>query len=74
MERDLLVVTDEVYEHLVFDDAEHLPLATFPGMRERTVTIGSADKTVSFTGWKMGWVKALSPNYSIDGTRLDRAA
>jgi len=58
VERDLLVVTDEVYEHLVFDDAEHLPLATFPGMRERTVTIGSAGKTFSFTGWKVGWVTA----------------
>lgn len=56
VERDLLVVTDEVYEHLVFDDAEHVPLATFPGMRERTVTIGSAGKTFSFTGWKVGWI------------------
>ncbi|MFF1303906.1 pyridoxal phosphate-dependent aminotransferase [Streptomyces sp. NPDC058307] len=56
VERDLLVVTDEVYEHLVFDDAEHLPLATFPGMRERTVSIGSAGKTFSFTGWKVGWI------------------
>ncbi|MEU9974209.1 pyridoxal phosphate-dependent aminotransferase [Streptomyces sp. NPDC051014] len=56
VERDLLVVTDEVYEHLVFDDAGHLPLATLPGMRERTVTIGSAGKTFSFTGWKVGWV------------------
>ena len=58
VERDLLVVTDEVYEHLVFDAAEHLPLATFPGMRDRTVTIGSAGKTFSFTGWKVGWVTA----------------
>ncbi|MBJ7002441.1 pyridoxal phosphate-dependent aminotransferase [Streptomyces griseofuscus] len=58
VERDLLVVTDEVYEHLVFDAAEHLPLASFPGMRERTVTIGSAGKTFSFTGWKVGWVTA----------------
>ncbi|MYY81861.1 MULTISPECIES: pyridoxal phosphate-dependent aminotransferase [unclassified Streptomyces] len=58
VERDLLVVTDEVYEHLVFDDAEHIPLATFPGMRERTVSIGSAGKTFSFTGWKVGWVTA----------------
>ncbi len=56
VERDLLVVTDEVYEHLVFDGARHLPLATFPGMRERTVSIGSAGKTFSFTGWKVGWV------------------
>ncbi|MGW2644080.1 pyridoxal phosphate-dependent aminotransferase [Streptomyces sp. NPDC001393] len=61
VERDLLVVTDEVYEHLVFDDAEHLPLATFPGMRERTVTIGSAGKTFSFTGWKVGWATANGP-------------
>lgn len=61
VERDLLVVTDEVYEHLVFDDAEHTPLATFPGMRERTVTIGSAGKTYSFTGWKVGWVTAAPP-------------
>ncbi|MFF4208630.1 pyridoxal phosphate-dependent aminotransferase [Streptomyces sp. NPDC001796] len=58
VERDLLVVTDEVYEHLVFDEAEHVPLATFPGMRERTVAIGSAGKTFSFTGWKVGWVTA----------------
>ncbi|MFD6968470.1 pyridoxal phosphate-dependent aminotransferase [Streptomyces sp. NPDC059979] len=57
VERDLLVVTDEVYEHLVFEGA-HTPLAGFPGMRERTVTIGSAGKTFSFTGWKVGWVTA----------------
>src|SRR5690606_18306731 len=56
VERDLLVVTDEVYEHLVFDDAEHIPLATFPGMRDRTVTISRAGKAFSFTGWKVGWV------------------
>ncbi len=61
VERDLLVITDEVYEHLVFDDAEHIPLATFPGMRERTVSIGSAGKTFSFTGWKVGWVTAAAP-------------
>ncbi|MFJ2608679.1 pyridoxal phosphate-dependent aminotransferase [Streptomyces sp. NPDC087425] len=61
VERDLLVVTDEVYEHLVFDGAEHLPLAGFPGMRERTVTIGSSGKTFSFTGWKVGWVTANGP-------------
>ncbi|KPI33020.1 aminotransferase class I and II [Actinobacteria bacterium OV450] len=56
-ERDLLVVTDEVYEHLVFEGA-HVPLASLPGMRERTVTIGSAGKTFSFTGWKVGWITA----------------
>ncbi|WP_436785968.1 pyridoxal phosphate-dependent aminotransferase [Yinghuangia sp. YIM S10712] len=57
VEHDLLVVTDEVYEHLVFD-GEHIPLASLPGMRERTVTISSAGKTFSFTGWKIGWVCA----------------
>jgi len=51
----LLVVTDEVYEHLVFD-GEHIPMASLPGMRERTVTISSGGKTLSFTGWKIGWV------------------
>ncbi len=57
VERDLLVVTDEVYEHLVFD-GEHIPLASLPGMRERTVSISSAGKTFSFTGWKVGWITA----------------
>lgn len=55
-ERDLLVVTDEVYEHLIYDDAPHIPLATLPGMRERTVTISGAGKTFAVTGWKIGWV------------------
>ena len=54
VERDLLVVTDEVYEHVVFD-GEHVPVASLPGMRERTVTISSAGKTFSLTGWKVGW-------------------
>jgi N-succinyldiaminopimelate aminotransferase len=54
-EHDLLVVSDEVYEHMVFD-GEHVPIAALPGMRERTVTISSAAKTFSFTGWKIGWV------------------
>ncbi|QMU79756.1 pyridoxal phosphate-dependent aminotransferase [Streptacidiphilus sp. PB12-B1b] len=54
---DLLVVTDEVYEHLVFDGAHH-PIAALPGMRDRTVSISSAGKTFSFTGWKVGWVTA----------------
>ncbi|MBD0712025.1 pyridoxal phosphate-dependent aminotransferase [Streptomyces sp. CBMA291] len=58
VERDLLVVTDEVYEHLVYDDTVHIPIASLPGMRERTVTIGSAGKTFSFTGWKVGWTTA----------------
>ncbi|GAB3585186.1 pyridoxal phosphate-dependent aminotransferase [Amycolatopsis endophytica] len=56
VERDLIAVTDEVYEHLVFDGAEHLPLAAFPGMRDRTVSVSSAGKTFNCTGWKIGWV------------------
>jgi len=56
-ERDLLVVADEVYEHMVFD-GEHVPIGSLPGMRERTVSISSAGKTFSFTGWKIGWVTA----------------
>jgi len=56
-EHDLLVVTDEVYEHLVYE-GEHIPIATLPGMRERTITISSGGKTFSFTGWKVGWVCA----------------
>ena len=55
VERDLIVVTDEVYEHIVFE-GEHIPITTLPGMAERTVTISSAGKTFSFTGWKVGWV------------------
>ncbi|MDT0446038.1 aminotransferase class I/II-fold pyridoxal phosphate-dependent enzyme [Streptomyces johnsoniae] len=55
-EHDLTVVTDEVYEHLVYDGARHVPIATLPGMRERTLTISSAGKTFNVTGWKVGWV------------------
>ncbi|WP_286219329.1 pyridoxal phosphate-dependent aminotransferase [Paraoerskovia sediminicola] len=55
-EHDAIVVTDEVYEHLVFDDARHVPIASLPGMADRTVTISSAGKTFSFTGWKVGWL------------------
>ncbi|MGZ4480542.1 MAG: aminotransferase class I/II-fold pyridoxal phosphate-dependent enzyme, partial [Nocardioidaceae bacterium] len=56
VEHDLVVITDEVYEHLVFDDREHIPVCTLPGMADRTVSISSAGKTFSFTGWKVGWV------------------
>jgi N-succinyldiaminopimelate aminotransferase len=62
-EHDTYAVTDEVYEHLVFTDAAapHLPLATLPGMRERTVRISSAGKTFSCTGWKIGWASGPAP-------------
>lgn len=52
---DVVVITDEVYEHLTFG-APHLPIATLPGMADRTLTVSSAGKTLSFTGWKVGWV------------------
>jgi N-succinyldiaminopimelate aminotransferase len=57
-EHDLIAVTDEVYEHLTYEETTHIPLATLPGMRERTVSISSAGKTFSVTGWKIGWVCA----------------
>lgn len=60
IERDLLVVTDEVYEHMVFD-GEHVPMASLPGMGDRTITISSAGKTLSFTGWKIGWATGSAP-------------
>jgi N-succinyldiaminopimelate aminotransferase len=56
IERDLLVITDEVYEHLLFDGRRHVPIATLPGMAQRTLTISSAGKTFSVTGWKIGWI------------------
>ncbi|MET8652919.1 pyridoxal phosphate-dependent aminotransferase [Nocardia aurea] len=64
-EHDLLVLTDEVYEHLVFDGIEHISLATLPGMAERTIVVSSAAKTFSVTGWKTGW--ACGPANLIDG-------
>jgi N-succinyldiaminopimelate aminotransferase len=55
IERDLVVITDEVYEHLAFTGHHHVPIATLPGMAERTLTLSSAGKSYSFTGWKVGW-------------------
>ena len=55
-EFDVLVISDEVYEHLIYDNSRHIPIATLPDMFERTVTIGSAGKTFGMTGWKIGWV------------------
>ncbi|MFI0371567.1 pyridoxal phosphate-dependent aminotransferase [Actinomadura sp. 1N219] len=60
-EHDLVAITDEVYEYLTFDDAEHIPIATLDGMRERTVSVSSAGKSFSVTGWKTGWVTAPAP-------------
>lgn len=58
LEHDLLVISDEVYERLVFDGAAHVPIATLPGMWERTLTISSTGKTFSLTGWKVGYAVA----------------
>jgi len=55
-EHDALALTDEIYEHIVYDGVRHIPLATLPGMRERTLTINSLSKTYSVTGWRVGWV------------------
>jgi N-succinyldiaminopimelate aminotransferase len=66
-ERDLIVLADEVYEHLTFDGAEHVPIATLPGMRERTLTLSSTGKTFSLTGWKVGW--GTGPRELIDAAQ-----
>ncbi len=55
-EHDVIVISDEVYEHLVFEPARHIPIAALPGMAERTVTVSSLGKSFSVTGWKVGWV------------------
>lgn len=65
IEHDVTVIADEVYEHLVFGDARHVPIATLPGMFERTVTLSSSGKLFSSTGWKIGW--AYGPPELIDG-------
>ena len=57
---DAVVLCDEVYEHLVFDGRAHVPMATLPGMAERTLTVGSGGKTFHTTGWKIGWVSGPS--------------
>ena len=55
IDNDVLVVTDEVYEHMTYDGREHIPIATLPGMAERTLTVSSAGKSFGLTGWKIGW-------------------
>jgi len=70
IDNDLLVLSDEAYEHLWFDDHRHVPIATLPGMWERTVTVGSGGKTFSFTGWKVGW--ATGPSDLLSAVRVVR--
>jgi len=61
LEHDLIVLTDEVYEHLLFDGAEHIAMATLPGMRDRVLSISSGGKTFNTTGWKIGWICGPEP-------------
>jgi N-succinyldiaminopimelate aminotransferase len=61
IEHDLVVISDEVYEHLTFDGLRHIPIATLPGMAERTLTISSGGKSFSLTGWKIGWATGPEP-------------
>jgi N-succinyldiaminopimelate aminotransferase len=65
---DVYVVSDEVYEHLTFDDNPHIPISTLPGMKERTITISSMGKTFGYTGWKIGW--ALAPKELSHALRM----
>ena len=59
-----LAITDEIYEYMLYDGAEHISIATLDGMRERTVTINALSKTYSVTGWRVGW--AIAPPESMD--------
>ena len=70
IEHDLIVISDEAYEHLWFADHHHVPITTLPGMFERTITIGSGGKSFSFTGWKVGW--ASGPTDLIAAVRVVR--
>ncbi len=60
-EFDSLAITDEIYEHIVYDGARHIPMMTIPGMRDRTIMVNSMSKTYGVTGWRVGWV-AASPD------------
>lgn len=60
-EFDVLAITDEIYEHIIYDGREHIPLATLPGMAERTITISGMGKTYAVTGWRLGYAVALDP-------------
>ena len=64
------MISDDVYEHMVFEDHKMIRVAEFPGMWDRTVTIGSAGKTFSVTGWKLGW--AYGPEHLIKNCQVDK--
>ena len=65
----VLVISDDVYEHMVFDDNEMIRIATLPDMYERTITVGSAGKTFSVTGWKLGW--AIGPEHLLKNCQVN---
>ena len=60
-EFDCVAITDEIYEHIIYTDLPHIPMASLPGMRERTITVGGFGKTFAVTGWRVGYVCALDP-------------
>ncbi len=68
-EHDAIAITDEIYEHITYDGHRHTPIATLPGMRERTVTISALSKTYSVTGWRVGWAIAPEPLMQGSGRR-----
>jgi aspartate/methionine/tyrosine aminotransferase len=61
VEHDAIAITDEIYDHITYDGAQHIPIATLPGMRDRTVTINALSKTYAVTGWRVGWAVASPP-------------
>lgn len=67
VEWDCLAITDEIYEHIIYDGRPHIPMATLPGMAERTITISGISKTFSVTGWRVGW--AVAPAHLAGGIR-----
>ena len=64
---DAIAITDEIYEYITYDGGPHVPIATLPGMRERTITISALSKTYSVTGWRVGW--AIGPQALVAGMR-----
>ena len=70
-EFDALAITDEIYEHIIYDGAQHIPMMTIPGMRDRTILINSMSKTYSVTGWRVGWVLA-SPDLTESVRKVPR--
>jgi aminotransferase len=67
VKHDALAITDEIYEHIIYDDAPHVSIATLPGMAERTITISGLSKTFSMTGWRLGW--CIAPEEVSTGIR-----